>query len=296
MATNGNITAPGVSGYISTYGAITSTNGNISATGGNMYTGISVLSSALELHDRISYNAPSFSIYAEAQTLRFYNSNATILNDFLTFFPYFDGVNKNCFIRNPNGPLRIQNNVNDYTDSGLVFKADGRSCKIQGQGGCGFTFNMAIDEATIIPGYSTQYRPATIASDGLVDYYSNVGSVGNNVARIRADGQYLQISDIRLKENIIDVPNYLDDLCKLRVVQYSFKNSNLDKPDQIGFIAQEVEKVLPLVVTTDQTGYKMLTYSIVHTITVKAVQELAAKNKELESRILRLEKLLSAGL
>jgi len=66
---------------------------------------------------------------------------------------------------------------------------------------------------------------------------------------------------------------------------------------QIGLIAQEVEKVIPEVVSTDKAdGYKSVEYSNMVAVLVEAVKELKVqnevlqgKNGELTSRIEALE-------
>lgn len=74
---------------------------------------------------------------------------------------------------------------------------------------------------------------------------TQAGAVFNNT------GTYGIFSDERLKENIGDARDYTDDLMRLRVVDYSLKAEERDRADRIGFIAQEVQDVLPeLVVNT----------------------------------------------
>jgi hypothetical protein len=47
---------------------------------------------------------------------------------------------------------------------------------------------------------------------------------------------------------------------------------------QIGFIAQEVEKILPELVTTDANGYKSVAYANVVPVLVEAVKSLKTQN------------------
>ena len=74
---------------------------------------------------------------------------------------------------------------------------------------------------------------------------------------IRADRFYTR-SDIRLKSNIEDLTD--DDLDKLKnVVPKSYKFQN-DHEKHFGFIAQEVEKQFPHLVSTDNEGMKSVNY------------------------------------
>jgi hypothetical protein len=52
------------------------------------------------------------------------------------------------------------------------------------------------------------------------------------------------VSDIREKKNIVDAPDQLENLKKIRVRKFDFKN-DLDPDDQLGMIAQELDTTLP---------------------------------------------------
>ncbi len=54
-------------------------------------------------------------------------------------------------------------------------------------------------------------------------------------------------------------------------------------------VAQEVEAVLPQLVTTSGDGYKSVDYTKLTAVLIEAVKELQSKNSELESRIVELE-------
>ena len=74
---------------------------------------------------------------------------------------------------------------------------------------------------------------------------------------IRADRIYTR-SDIRLKNTIEKLGD--DDLVKLNKLvpkSYNFKNDNIK---HFGFIAQEVEKEFPNLVSTDNDGMKSINY------------------------------------
>lgn len=78
----------------------------------------------------------------------------------------------------------------------------------------------------------------------------------------------------------------------LRGVNYfwkvnEFKDKGFTPEKQIGFIAQEVEKLVPELVHTDKEGYKTMSYDRVTALLVEAVKEL---KKESDSKIAALEK------
>ena len=64
-------------------------------------------------------------------------------------------------------------------------------------------------------------------------------------------------SDVRLKENIKPIESALDKVSKLQGVTFDWKNKSediLDIKEDIGFIAQDVQKVLPELVRENENG------------------------------------------
>ena len=104
---------------------------------------------------------------------------------------------------------------------------------------------------------------------------------GNLRNRNNSYGQY---SDQSLKENIVDATSKLEDVKKLKVRNFNFIGDELK---QIGLIAQETELVFPGlvedIVTPQGDDIKSLKYSVLVPILIKAIQELEARVKELES-------------
>ena len=107
-------------------------------------------------------------------------------------------------------------------------------------------------------------------------------------------------SDKRWKKNIETIDYALDKVLKLRGVSFEWRSEelwdkNFVKGEQIGFIAQEVEDVVPEVVVTDNQGYKLLDYSKLTALLIEAVKELKTENKNLEKRVEILEGELGAN-
>jgi hypothetical protein len=89
-------------------------------------------------------------------------------------------------------------------------------------------------------------------------------------------------SDQRLKKNIETTRDgYIDDLMKLRVVKYNWRNDADGTPKELGLIAQEVEQVfaglvqddLNKISENDDTIYKQLKASVLPFMLLKAIQE-----------------------
>jgi hypothetical protein len=101
-------------------------------------------------------------------------------------------------------------------------------------------------------------------------------------------------SDMRLKKNIETLPaSSLETLSLVRPVSFDWKDSKDEymKTRQYGFIAQEVEKVYPNLVTTanDEMKTKSVNYDGFIPLLVSSVQELQKENAELRARIEKLE-------
>jgi hypothetical protein len=101
-------------------------------------------------------------------------------------------------------------------------------------------------------------------------------------------------SDERFKRDIRPLAESLDTVSRLRGVSYAwrtdeFPERRFDSGRQIGLIAQEVEKVVPELVNTDDSGYKSVEYANMVGILVEAVKELKAQNESLRARVQALE-------
>jgi hypothetical protein len=109
-------------------------------------------------------------------------------------------------------------------------------------------------------------------------------------------GDNVSASDIRWKKNIDPIEGSLEKVKQLQGVHYDWKDENKDQSRQIGFIAQDVEKIFPELVKTDDKGYKSMNYSKVVTVLVESVKELDDENQELEDRIVKLENMVETLL
>jgi hypothetical protein len=137
--------------------------------------------------------------------------------------------------------------------------------------------------------------------------YHFVGSISGSGLQftVDADGDvkntnnsYGSISDIKLKQDVVDAASQWDDIKALRVRKYRFKR-NPDAALQIGLVAQEAEAVSPGLVeeTADRdeegndlgTTTKSVKYSVLYMKAVKALQEAMARIEQLETRVAALE-------
>ena len=87
---------------------------------------------------------------------------------------------------------------------------------------------------------------------------------------LKVAGNIVSNSDERLKSNIRDIENPLD-----IVKQLNGKRYTKDNEETIGLIAQEVEKVLPEMVHTENTeeGIKSVNYQNIIAVLIEAIKE-----------------------
>jgi hypothetical protein len=135
-------------------------------------------------------------------------------------------------------------------------------------------------------------------------HYAGVNNAGAIVYRVNQNGNVLNtnnsyggISDIKLKENIVDANSQWSDIKALQVRKYNFKEGQTHT--QIGLVAQEVELISPGLVSEspdrDEEGNdlgtvtKSINYSVLYMKAVKALQEAMERIEQLEAKVAVLE-------
>jgi len=112
----------------------------------------------------------------------------------------------------------------------------------------------------------------TIAALGTGTVYSNSGVLTNT-----------NPSDERLKHSISPMPYGLDEILKLQPKIFYYNSDTTDSNLKYGFIAQEVQNVMPTVIRKlDDEGHLGLESDGIYVAMVKAIQQLEARVKELE--------------
>jgi len=120
----------------------------------------------------------------------------------------------------------------------------------------------------------------TILTGGNVGIGDTTPSYKLDVAgTIRATGDVIAYSDVRVKENIKTINNSLEKVSKLRGVEF---NKIGEDKKSIGVIAQEIEKVIPEVVREDEKGMKSVAYGNISGLLIEAIKELKAEIEELK--------------
>lgn len=217
---------------------------------------------------------------------------STAPNQFLIRASGGIGINTNA----PNSHLALQGSVANArfqiggTGGDANHLSSGRDFVFNATGGL-FTFR-SISNINNLDSYTDQFV---------------IQSNGN--ANLR--GLLFQFSDRRYKTHVSTFSDALDAILNLRGVTYEWDRAHWPEREyargrQIGFIAQEVERILPELVTTDSNGYKSVAYANVVPVLVEAVktlktrqegeihalkQENAELRRELQAVLKRLERL-----
>jgi len=187
-------------------------------------------------------------------------------------------------------------------------------------GGDGITANsndIAITpvQTTISSVYNTSLKVGREASQEYVDFSTDneVNIKVNDTDRLTVNATGIDVigtattdggvwsSDQRYKKNITPVTGALEKLSKLNPVNYDwrtdeFKERGFSDKKQWGFIAQEIEKVMPELVIETRNGYLGLNYTGVIPLLTKAMQEqqteMEKQQKEIDELKAQLEMIM----
>jgi hypothetical protein len=129
------------------------------------------------------------------------------------------------------------------------------------------------------------------------------GSLGIGMAasgtagRIDASGDIVAFStsDRNFKENITPIENALEKISKISGNTYDWKVDMKEfhgfEGNDVGVIAQEIEEVLPQLVTTRETGYKAVKYDKLVALLIEGIKE---QQTQIHSLTIEIEKLKEA--
>jgi hypothetical protein len=216
----------------------------------------------------------------------------------------------NVIALNTNGSERARI---DSSGNLLVGTTSANSRKVYVSGGVTANWLTTLEHTGANP-YGLQIYYPNVTGGGGSFFFQGLDSGGSRV-QIGGSGNiqnvnnsYGAISDIKLKENIVDASPKLADLMQVQVRNYNLIG---DTTKQIGVVAQELESVFPAMIeetpdfetvtTTDEDGNekveqvatgtttKSVKYSVFVPMLIKAIQEQQAIITALTARIEVLE-------
>ncbi len=183
--------------------------------------------------------------------------------------------------------------VNNAVETGLAFQNAGSS----------YTWSIHRSAANIpdfvISGGNTANDVNTLTERLRITTQGNVG-IGTDTATVKfqvgksGDGTVARanawniFSDRRWKTDLAVITNAMEKIEAINGYYYKWR----DRPDttiQVGVIAQEIEAVLPEVVSTDAEGYKSVDYSKITALLIQGMKEQQEQMKAQEERINQLD-------
>jgi hypothetical protein len=110
---------------------------------------------------------------------------------------------------------------------------------------------------------------------------SNAMNVYSN-GYVWIQGALTQNSDARLKKNITPLSNPLGSIQQLNGYTYNWKDESRDSAQQIGLIAQELQKVYPQLVRANSKGELSVNYIGLIPVLLESIKELKKEIDELK--------------
>jgi hypothetical protein len=201
---------------------------------------------------------------------------------------YMDGVNGNIGI----GTITPAQKLHTYTTGADNFiRIAGDTTKAQG-----IEFFDTIQRWAL-------YKPASNTDirwyNGTTDQMSL--SATGALTVVGDISAFTSISDRKFKENILDLDGNLDKVSQLRPVEFNWKNNIQNEmyrgQHDIGFIAQEIEEVIPEAikeVEMNGDNFKTIKYERLFPIIIGAIKELKEDNEQLRTLVNSLKQEVEA--
>lgn len=241
-------------------------------------------------------------------------------SDYLSHFYY--GANEDTYIRGGTAGSRVL--INDVTGQGSVgigIANPNQYLDVKGRmriynstfGTAGIWMNNAVNGLGSGDGAFVGINCSAAGTETVGFFVGgqwrfDVDRAGNGRfdGTVTTTAAFTCASDFRFKKNIKSLDNALTRIQKINGVSYNwrkeeFPDKNFTDQNQIGFIAQDLEKIYPEMVFTDTKGYKSIDYARLTPVLVEAIKELKkendnlkAENKTFGSRLDKLEEILNA--
>ncbi len=191
--------------------------------------------------------------------------------------------------------------TNDWMNIGNTIYADMAGMHV-GIGSGTINAGAALDlssqtNSLLLPTGTTGQRPT--ATNGMTRYNSTT-----NLLEFYQNGawvNYTTVSDARLKTEVQPVKGALAMVDEMKPVYFKWDAKNPravglgDDRRHVGFLAQELETVLPEVVNTGADTYRSVEYGQIVAVAVGAIKELKAENDNLRQQVAALQETAAKG-
>ena len=155
--------------------------------------------------------------------------------------------------------------------------------------------NVTIDNDALLPDDVLMFRSGVWQNLPLPVVSSSQNGLMLSADKVALDG-LIGSSDSRLKKDIKPIVNAIEILEQLEGVYFHWdkeveRTADFSDKREIGFVAQQVEGILPEIVGEDSHGYKLINYGKVVALLTEAIKSQQKQIKSLETRVRILERL-----
>ena len=181
------------------------------------------------------------------------------------------------------GTIAASRTINIGAGTGIDVAADAISVDVSD-----FMSNGVNDRVLTATGTDAFNAESNLTFDGnvlVVPHISASGNISGSEGRFSGDVIAFYSSDKRLKDNIIPISNPIEKIKSIGGYEFDWNdNQSTYEGHDIGVIAQEIEDVLPELVTTRNTGYKAVKYEKIIALLIEAVKEQQKQIDELRNK------------
>ncbi len=179
-----------------------------------------------------------------------------------------------------NGAITFDGSGNTQAAGALTVGTDGGGKQFTVHGAAANEFMRYIPGDNLLKFQdSSSGTILTLGGDATSEYAVDVTEGSNNINKIRA-AAFVTYSDESLKQDVQTMNTALDTVMSLNGVEFTWKNSG---ERDFGFIAQDVQAVLPKAVHVASDGVQGVDYSRLTSVLVEAVKAQQVQIEELKA-------------
>lgn len=228
----------------------------------------------------------------------------------ITLTQYAGGFAPNIHLRQASGTILAPGAVHASSAIGAVTSAGFNGSEFA-DNAAGIFFTTAEDWSTTANGTNMNFQTTASGTTNISTkmIITDIGRVGIGTVfpteRLHVNGNIIVnncikdnngnpiagtcASDARFKQKIAPFTSLIDKFIQLQPVHYNwrteqFPEKHFGKELSYGLIAQDVEKIFPDLVSSDENGYKMVNYSKLPLLSIQAIKELKEENEQLQKQ------------
>jgi hypothetical protein len=187
--------------------------------------------------------------------------------------------------------LTVNGNITSPSDltldagGDIIFDADGTDIILK-DGGTSFgSFKRASSDFVIKSEASNNDIILKGVDSGVTITALTLDMSAEGKALFNNDVVAFSSSDKRFKDNITPINNPIEKIKKIGGYEFDWNEKSSYEGHDVGVIAQEIEKVLPEIVTTRDSGYKAVKYDKIVALLIEGIKDQQLQIDELKSQL-----------